>query len=58
VLSPDEALVFVNILDRLIAVIWRAHGPAMAARLNEIHDDRVARSPSPFAAFHSDELPF
>jgi hypothetical protein len=58
VLSPDEALVFVNILDRLIAAIWRAHGPAMAARLDEIHDDRVARSPSPSAAPHSDDIPF
>lgn len=36
-LSPDEALVFVNVLDRLIAAIWRAHGPAMSARLDELH---------------------
>lgn len=58
VLSPDEALVFVNTLERLIAAVWRAHGPAMAARLQEIHGDRVARSPSPSAPPHSDDIPF
>jgi hypothetical protein len=49
-LTPDEALVFVNILDCLMTAIWRAHGPAMAARLEEIHDHQAACS--------SDDIPF
>lgn len=46
-LSPDEALVFVNILDRLISAIWRAHGEAMAARLDEVHDFRPSSGTHP-----------
>jgi hypothetical protein len=36
-LSGDNALAIVNILDRAIASIWRAHGHAMVDRLADLH---------------------
>jgi hypothetical protein len=36
-LDGHEALLLVNILDRLISAIWRAHGHAMRATLEELH---------------------
>lgn len=57
-LAPDEALVFVNILDRLIAAIWRAHGPAMEAYLDDLHGDRPPAPPAPPAPPPSDDIPF
>lgn len=34
-LDADEALTLVNILERAIAAIWRAHGEAMAELLHQ-----------------------
>jgi hypothetical protein len=36
-LSGADALAIVNILDRAIAAIWRAHGYAMADCLADLH---------------------
>lgn len=58
-LSPDQALVCVHIFERLITAIWRAHGPAMHARLDEIHGHAPPDPPASLAApVHPDDLPF
>ena len=36
-LNGHEALIVVNILERLISAIWCAHGPAMQATLEDVY---------------------
>jgi hypothetical protein len=57
-LTPDEALVIVDVFECVIMAIWRAHGPAMAARLDEIYDGRAARFPHLSMPPPSDDIPF
>jgi len=50
-LSGPQALELVNLLDRTIAAIWRAHGQAMAECLSDLRPrPRRARSPELQAA--------
>lgn len=51
-LTGEEALLLVNLLDRAIAALWRAHGDAMADLLACIDPDTAlptepADSPTP-----------
>ena len=48
-LDGHQALIFVNILDRIISAIWRAHGHAMTAVLEERRapDSSALLEPSP-----------
>lgn len=57
-LSGDDALLVVNILERITSAIWRAHGPAMQAALEEssANDAVTAGAASDFCA-HDDMLP-
>ena len=64
-LDGDQALIFINILDRLISAIWRAHGHAMAAILEEpappAPSSLQEREPShttPAQDLDNDDLPF
>jgi hypothetical protein len=57
-LTADEALVIVDVFECLIMAVWRAHGPAMAARLDEIYDGRAARCLRLLAPPLSDDIPF
>jgi hypothetical protein len=45
VLAPDEAVLVMRVLDRVIDAIWRAHGPAIEA-LAAARDDTPARPAS------------
>lgn len=41
-LDGEQALIFVNILERLIAATWRVHGHSMGAVLEEVYAPRVS----------------
>ena len=45
-LSAHEALLFSNLLDRTIAALWRTHGDAMAALLDDDDSTGVPAGPS------------
>lgn len=64
-LDGHEALLFVNILERLISAIWRAHGHAMRDTLKQAHasEPPARRKTSPSSPARNphhrhDELPF
>lgn len=42
-LHPDDALLLVNVLEKAIAAIWRAHGEAMGDCLQTTFDGSVSR---------------
>ena len=44
-LDPDQAVVLVNILEKAIEAIWRAHGDAMADYLGRVAPDSMPRPP-------------
>lgn len=46
-LTPHEALVFVNLLEKICRALWRAHGTGMAQILQRVVDAHVAGTPSP-----------
>lgn len=64
-LDGHEALLLVNILDRLISAIWHAHGPAMRATLEAVHAPVPSSRREPSTSnttrtphLGSDDLPF
>ena len=44
-LDPDQAVVLVNILEKAIEAVWRAHGDAMADYLGRVAPDSMPRPP-------------
>lgn len=44
-LDPDQAVVLVNILEKVIEAVWRAHGDAMADYLGRVAPDSMPRPP-------------
>jgi hypothetical protein len=48
-LEPEAALVVVNVLERAIQAIWRAHGDRMAELLYARHSTSEQRPDSEFA---------
>jgi hypothetical protein len=44
-LDPDQAVVLVNIMEKAIKAVWRAHGDAMADYLGRVAPDSMPRPP-------------
>ena len=61
VLDPDEALRFVDLLERICTAIWKAHGQQMSERLVDsylLRQERGADDPFSDYDIDVDDLPF
>lgn len=57
-LDGEDALLVVNILQRVADAIWRAHGPAMHASLEEARCNvPTTVRPASYSSEHDDALP-
>lgn len=51
VLAPDEAVLVMRVLNRVIDAIWSAHGPAIEAQAEARNDDPAR----PASTLHSSD---
>lgn len=56
-LTPNEALLFVNLLEKICQALWHAHGAGMAELLQRVVDAHVERNLDPLPPSSDPQMP-